>query len=167
MNLCLSFFANWSTSKASVSNIPRIFLSTAYPTTLTMHAQVFLTTNLLSTIDNAFRSRVNIHLLFDLLSPSSRRQLWQKFMERLPKEEKKKKLSAKDLNELAKWELNGREIKNSIKTVRNWCIVKDLGMNLERLESGIKNTTPQATKVDEDDSSVPASKRKRGSVSKN
>jgi AAA+ superfamily predicted ATPase len=132
-----------------------------------MHAQVFLTTNLLSTIDNAFRSRVNIHLLFDSLSPSSRRQLWQKFMERLPKEEKKKKLSAKDLKELAKWELNGREIKNSIKTVRNWCIVKDLEMNLERLESGIKNTTPQATKVDEDDSSVPASKRKRGSVSKN
>jgi hypothetical protein len=88
-----------------------------------------------------------------------------------PKQEKKKKLSAKDLNELAKWELNGREIKNAIKTIRNWCIGKDLEMNLERLESGIKSTTPQATKIDDDgskdDSSVPASNREKGSVSKN
>jgi len=60
--------------------------------------QVFLTTNLYSTIDNAFRSRVNIHLLFDSLSSSARRQLWQKFMARLPKQEKKKELSANDLN---------------------------------------------------------------------
>jgi len=36
---------------------------------------------------------------------------WQKFMDRIPKEEKKTKLSAKDLNELSKWQLNGREIK--------------------------------------------------------
>ncbi|KAH8750076.1 P-loop containing nucleoside triphosphate hydrolase protein [Hyaloscypha finlandica] len=59
---------------------------------------LFLTTNLYSTIDNAFRSRVNIHLLFDSLSSSARRQLWQKFMARLPKQEKKKELSANDLN---------------------------------------------------------------------
>jgi replication-associated recombination protein RarA len=126
-----------------------------------------LTTNLYSTIDNAFRSRVNIHLLFDSLSSSARRQLWQKFMARLPKQEKKKELSANDLNVLAKWELNGREIKNSIKTVRNWCVIKDLEMDLERLESGIKSTAPQATKEEDDgsrnSSTVLSVKRKRDS----
>jgi hypothetical protein len=129
--------------------------------------QVFLTTNLYSTIDNAFRSRVNIHLLFDSLSSSARGQLWQKFMARLPKQEKKKELSANDLNVLAKWELNGREIKNSIKTVRNWCVIKDLEMDLERLESGIKSTAPQATKQEDDgsrnSSMVLPVKRKRDS----
>jgi len=53
------------------------------------------------------------------------------------------------MQELAKWELNGREIKNAIKTVRTWCVCKDFGMNLVRLESGIKVTAPQARKVEE------------------
>jgi len=92
-------------------------------------------------------------------------------MDRLPKEEKKKKLSVKDLNELAKWDLNGREIKNSIKTVRNWCVVQDLEMSLERLESGIRSTAPQAMKIEEggegderEDDVAPGAKRQRGSL---
>ena len=45
---------------------------------------IFLTTNLYDTIDTAFRSRVNIHLLFNPLPPASRLTIWQKFLERLP-----------------------------------------------------------------------------------
>lgn len=51
-----------------------------------------------------------------------------------------------DLEELAKWELNGREIKNAIKTVKTWCDCKEYDMSLLRLESGIKVTAPQAKK---------------------
>lgn len=58
-------------------------------------------------------------------------------------------MNKKDLNELAKWELNGREIKNAIKTVRTWCVCKRFQMNLLRLESGIVVTAPQAMKVEE------------------
>jgi hypothetical protein len=110
---------------------------------------IFLTTNLYSTIDVAFRSRVNIHLLFSPLPSSSRLVLWQKFMSRLPPGptgDLASKLSNNDLEELARWELNGREIKNAIKTVRTWCICKEFEMNLLRLESGIKVTAPQAKK---------------------
>jgi hypothetical protein len=57
------------------------------------------------------------------------------------------KLASKDMKELAKWELNGREIKNAIKTVRTWCVIKGFDMNLIRLESGIKVTAPQARKM--------------------
>lgn len=108
---------------------------------------IFLTTNLYSTIDTAFRSRVNIHLVFQSLSVSSRLLLWQKFLSRLPSTDAQAKVNKRDLNELAKWELNGREIKNAIKTVRTWCICKGFEMNLLRLESGIKVTAPQAKKV--------------------
>jgi SpoVK/Ycf46/Vps4 family AAA+-type ATPase len=107
---------------------------------------IFLTTNLYSTIDVAFRSRVNIHLIFKSLPFSSRLQIWQKFLSRLPNTDIQAKLTKDDVEELAKWELNGREIKNAIKTVRTWCVCKSFEMNLLRLESGIKVTAPQATK---------------------
>ncbi|PMD50986.1 P-loop containing nucleoside triphosphate hydrolase protein [Hyaloscypha bicolor E] len=107
---------------------------------------IFLTTNLYSTIDAAFRSRVNIHLVFKPLPFSSRLVLWQKFLSRLPGPEVQAKVSKKEMDELAKWELNGREIKNAIKTVRTWCVCKGFEMNLLKLESGIKVTAPQAEK---------------------
>jgi hypothetical protein len=115
---------------------------------------IFLTTNLYSTIDTAFRSRVNIHLLFSPLPASSRLLLWEKFLARLPNDNHSLTKTIEGLNkemlgELAKWELNGREIKNAIKTVRTWCVCKGFEMNLLRLESGIRVTAPQARKVEE------------------
>lgn len=112
---------------------------------------IFLTTNLYSTIDAAFRSRVNIHLVFKSLPASSRLLLWRKFLSRLPGEDVVAALKGGDMEELAKWELNGREIKNAIKTVRTWCVCKDFEMNLARLEAGIKVTAPSAGKVEETD----------------
>jgi SpoVK/Ycf46/Vps4 family AAA+-type ATPase len=107
---------------------------------------IFLTTNLYSTIDTAFRSRVNIHLVSKAFPFSSRLVLWQKFLSRLPGPEIQAKVSNKEIDELAKWELNGREIKNAIKTVRTRCVCKGFEMNHLRLESGIKVTAPQAEK---------------------
>jgi len=59
------------------------------------------------------------------------------------------KIANSDLQELAKWELNGREIKNSAKTVHTWCICKGYEIDLGRLEAGIKVTAPNARKVEE------------------
>ncbi|KAM5474283.1 hypothetical protein MauCBS54593_001857 [Microsporum audouinii] len=119
---------------------------------------IFLTTNLYDTIDTAFRSRINLHLLFKTLSPSARLQVWAKFLERLPplpatagrKEEKSvlHDLSEEDLKELSMWQLNGREIKNAVKMVKSWCDQKGYDMTLSRMESGIKVSAPQATKRD-------------------
>ncbi|RDW64256.1 ATPase-3 [Coleophoma crateriformis] len=105
---------------------------------------IFLTTNLYATIDAAFRSRVNIHLVFHPLSVSSRLVVWQKFLSRLPAATTA--LSDADLHQLARWDLNGREIKNTVKTVRTWCTCKGFEMTLARVESGIKVTAPEATK---------------------
>ena len=116
---------------------------------------IFLTTNLYSTVDVAFRSRVHIHLLFDALSFASRRLLWAKFLARLPAAELPPSSPWADLPvddaalaELARWDLNGREIKNSIKTVRTWCVCKRVALDLARLESGIRVTAPRAKKLD-------------------
>lgn len=75
-------------------------------------------------------------------------------MKRSPDERPIDSLEEGDLEELAKWELNGREIKNVIKTVKSWCDAKSYEMNLLRLESGIKVTAPQGTKRESGDSGL-------------
>ena len=132
---------------------------------------IFLTTNLYHTIDGAFRSRVSLHLLFQALNKDARETVWRKFLQRLPEQTlrvkdvtegdeddedakpKEKPLDEEDIAQLSLWQLNGREIKNAVKMVRNWCDHKGYVMTLARLESGIKVTSPHASKdgdVDED-----------------
>lgn len=95
-------------------------------------------------MDKAFRSRVNIRLVFGSLSASSRLVLWRKFPERLPV---KLLLEDGEMEELAKWEFNWREIKNAIKMVKTWTDCKGYAMNSARLESGIKVAAPQSRKI--------------------
>jgi SpoVK/Ycf46/Vps4 family AAA+-type ATPase len=126
---------------------------------------IFLTTNLYHTIDTAFRSRVSLHLLFTSLTRPARETVWRKFLQRLPEQTPKitssedpdavveKPLDDEDIAELSLWQLNGREIKNAVKMVRNWCDHKGYVMTLTRLENGIKVTSPHASKdgdVDKD-----------------
>ncbi|KAK3356776.1 P-loop containing nucleoside triphosphate hydrolase protein [Lasiosphaeria hispida] len=120
---------------------------------------IFLTTNLYSTIDTAFRSRVSLHLLFNSLTPEARMVVWRKFLDRLPPpviqrvEGAKDEggvavdLDAGDIKELAAWQLNGREIKTAVKMARSWCDHKGYDLTLARLENGIKVTSPHASKL--------------------
>jgi primosomal protein N' len=140
---------------------------------------IFLTTNLYSTIDSAFRSRVSLHLLFQQLSRGARESVWRKFLERLPETrprrvtaqgddgpvvdqtdgskaqggeavkeagETDRPIDDEDLAQLSLWQLNGREIKNAVKMVHSWCCHKGYVLTLDRLESGIRVTTPHASK---------------------
>lgn len=56
-------------------------------------------------------------------------------------------INENDLKELARWPLNGREIKTAIKMVKLWCDYKAQELTLARLENGIKVTSPHATKM--------------------
>ncbi|OJD10965.1 hypothetical protein AJ78_08165 [Emergomyces pasteurianus Ep9510] len=128
---------------------------------------IFLTTNLYETIDTAFRSRINLHLLFSPLTPETREAVWRKFLERLPPMAPRpseadgeqegdssevrsamKDIVDEDLKELAMWQLNGREIKNAAKLAKSWCDYKGYDMTLSRIESGIKVTAPHSLKRD-------------------
>ena len=59
------------------------------------------------------------------------------------------KLSLADTEQLAAWELNGREIKNAVKTARTWCVCKRYQISVERIESAIAVTAPMAKKVEQ------------------
>lgn len=123
---------------------------------------IFLTTNLLATIDTAFRSRVSLHLVFKTLGPEARETLWRKFLDRLPPPATIEGGAASDassgtegpaglvedeIKELGRWQLNGREIKTAVKMTKAWCDQKGYEMTLERLENGIRVTAPHVSKL--------------------
>ncbi|KAL8297395.1 hypothetical protein RB597_006481 [Gaeumannomyces tritici] len=63
-------------------------------------------------------------------------------------------LTQEDIKELAGWQLNGREIKNAVRMVQSWCTHKGYNLTLDRLESGIKVTSPHANKDTKHDTSL-------------
>ena len=73
---------------------------------------LFLTTNRISNIDDAFHSRIHISMQYPPLTAASRRHIWNTFMS------KTSGLSDGQLDALAQVELNGRQIKNVLKTAQ-------------------------------------------------
>ncbi|KAJ3577235.1 hypothetical protein NPX13_g3330 [Xylaria arbuscula] len=75
---------------------------------------MFLTTNRITAIDSAFKSRIDLILPYLGLDQASRRRIWANFIGKLAPGVAS--ISDDDLDKLAETPLNGREIKNSIKT---------------------------------------------------
>jgi len=75
---------------------------------------LFLTTNRAAKIDPAFQSRIHISMTYSELSPSSRRHVWVNFIAGLSKAE----FSDEELDRLSRYKMNGREIKNVLKTAQ-------------------------------------------------
>jgi SpoVK/Ycf46/Vps4 family AAA+-type ATPase len=74
---------------------------------------MFLTTNRVEDIDDAFLSRMDLILRYPLLDMGARRKVWETFLGLLGPENHS--VSSSDLEELAETKLNGREIKNLVK----------------------------------------------------
>ncbi|KAK7192864.1 hypothetical protein DPSP01_013159 [Paraphaeosphaeria sporulosa] len=74
---------------------------------------LFLTTNRIANIDPAFQSRIHVSMSYPALTASSRRTIWANFVEGL---EVPQAWGEGDLDELAEVELNGRQIKNVLKS---------------------------------------------------
>ena len=149
---------------------------------------IFFTTNLLSTVDEAFQSRMNIRLNFPKQDLQSRLKIWELCLSRsnthgkaVPTEPEEAlspsipekqvdsvevNLSQKDLRIVATWELNGREIENVVKTARLWCSYRGLTLNVDRLEAAVRATAPLAQReVQEDEDLVRQGKRPRLALS--
>ena len=80
---------------------------------------MFLTTNRVSAFDAAFQSRIHLMINYPKLDLRSKLLIWQTFVR--PQSQSAQYASSigeKDLNILAKIDMNGREIKNTVKTAR-------------------------------------------------
>ncbi|KAK4224660.1 putative atpase aaa+ type core [Podospora fimiseda] len=84
---------------------------------------IFLTTNRLLTMDSAFESRIQLAIELEDLTTSSRRQIWKNLINRLDEDEDVGKKELLDhLDELAEWELNGRQIRNVLSTAESFAL---------------------------------------------
>lgn len=76
---------------------------------------MFLTSNQVSDFDPAFESRIHLTIQYPSLGPASRLHIWKTFARM---GELDGRLSEADLESLAAIEMNGRRIKNTVKTAR-------------------------------------------------
>lgn len=74
-----------------------------------------LTTNRVETFDPAFQSRIHISLDYPSLSVESRRMIWKNFLEASTQ---KNTITERQLDQLAYMDINGRQIKNILKTAQ-------------------------------------------------
>lgn len=129
---------------------------------------IFMTTNLLENIDEAFKSRINIHLCYKPLSLSSRSSLWQNFFSRLdlslPDDSGLKsvrvQMTPRDWDKLATWQLNGREIKNSARNAQLWCKYEGFDITLDKIENAIEATAPFALRAEDPSEDLQISRKR-------
>ncbi|KFX94934.1 hypothetical protein V490_04075 [Pseudogymnoascus sp. VKM F-3557] len=81
---------------------------------------LFLTTNRVETFDDAFQSRIHIALRYGELSTKAKKAVFQMFLEKVRVLEGTATLpfTEADFTDLAKHNLNGRQIKNTVRTAQ-------------------------------------------------
>ncbi|RMY92913.1 hypothetical protein D0861_02228 [Hortaea werneckii] len=118
---------------------------------------LFLTTNRVGQIDDAFMSRVHMAIGYERLSPDFRRNIWEGFFRKLERERAGKILvgpSARKFvlhsDEVRKIELNGREIRNALQTAITLAEFESLEGAGDPGESGATPSSSQIVIVEED-----------------
>lgn len=76
---------------------------------------LFMTTNRVDNIDAAFQSRIHVSLEYPDLTAESRAQIWENFLGAF---RERPEVTGEDVQELARLRLNGRQIKNILKTAQ-------------------------------------------------
>jgi len=103
---------------------------------------MFLTTNRLENMDAAFESRIHLTLNFTDLDKTSRKQVWSTFLNRSAQAKDSNvgvgAFSDADLDKLSKEKLNGRQIKNVLKTAQLLASKYDEGLGMGHLETVLR-----------------------------
>ncbi|KAK1710313.1 uncharacterized protein BDZ83DRAFT_640589 [Colletotrichum acutatum] len=96
---------------------------------------LFLTTNRVETFDDAFQSRIHIALRYDSLTQKAKKAIFKIFVERVRVLEKVdlKPFTEDDYESLAKHDLNGRQIKNTVRTAQALAVNKGEPLGMEHI----------------------------------
>ncbi|MCJ1282180.1 hypothetical protein MMC26_001503 [Xylographa opegraphella] len=105
---------------------------------------LFLTTNRVETFDDAFQSRIHVALRYTELTYKARKSIWIMFLQRVRELDgvKTVQFMDADYDRLAKTVLNGRQIKNSVRTAQALAVNEgvELGMgHIQRVLDVAKN----------------------------
>ncbi|RDL39869.1 Uncharacterized protein BP5553_04209 [Venustampulla echinocandica] len=97
---------------------------------------LFLTTNRVETFDDAFQSRIHIALRYGELSTKAKRSVFKMFIERVRVLEGVATMpfTEEDLNSLSRHNLNGRQIKNTIRTAQALAVNVSEPLSMEHIK---------------------------------
>ncbi|KAG7288244.1 hypothetical protein NEMBOFW57_007775 [Staphylotrichum longicolle] len=96
---------------------------------------LFLTTNRVETFDDAFQSRIHIALRYDSLDHRAKKAIFKIFIERVRVLEKISLMpfTEEDYTALARHELNGRQIKNTVRTAQALAVNKGEPLSMSHI----------------------------------
>jgi len=97
---------------------------------------LFLTTNRLSCIDEAFSSRISVALHYHDLDTAARKQIWETFLNASVANESA--LQAMDLDKLASFDLNGRQIRSCVRLSVSRARIANCSLSMEHLLDTIR-----------------------------
>ncbi|KAF4631174.1 hypothetical protein G7Y89_g6959 [Cudoniella acicularis] len=97
---------------------------------------LFLTTNRVETFDDAFQSRIHIALRYGELSTKAKKSVFKMFIERVRVLEGVETMpfTEEDFNSLSRNNLNGRQIKNTIRTAQALAVNKGEPLSMEHIK---------------------------------
>jgi len=93
---------------------------------------LFLTTNRVKAFDEAFLSRIHVALHFSPLSLASKVQVWNAFIRKMGDDVEL--FSPDQIEELAKRDINGRQIKNAARTAHSLAMSRGQKVSFEHLQ---------------------------------
>ncbi|KAF4183460.1 hypothetical protein CNMCM8927_004957 [Aspergillus lentulus] len=97
---------------------------------------LFLTTNRVETFDDAFQSRIHVALRYGDLTTKAKRSVWKMFLEKVQAKEgvQTAKFTDKDFDALARHNLNGRQIKNSVRTAQALAVNEQTPLSMQHIK---------------------------------
>ncbi|KAF1809396.1 P-loop containing nucleoside triphosphate hydrolase protein [Eremomyces bilateralis CBS 781.70] len=101
---------------------------------------MFLTTNRVQTFDAAFQSRIHISLNYQDLNAKARETVWTNFLESSKKSGIENSLTEKQVKKLAEKDMNGRQIKNILKTAQLLARRREQILGYEHMETVLEVT---------------------------
>lgn len=94
---------------------------------------LFLTTNRVETFDEAFLSRIHVALHFRELTQESKEQVWAAFLGRMSATGAEGGVTEAQIRDLAKRNINGRQIKNAARTAHSLALGKGEKLGYDHL----------------------------------
>lgn len=97
---------------------------------------LFLTSNRVATFDDAFKSRIHVPLKYSSLTMENRKQVWKNFLGNMASEGME--MDDEGYHSLAKADINGRQIKNVIRTAKSLAQFHGQRLDRQKLEQVIQ-----------------------------
>ena len=125
--------------RRSLHDMERNSLVSIFLRTLEYYSGIlFMTTNRVRTFDDAFKSRIHVPLKYDDLPQSSRFKIWKNFLDKLRASQRPGTgvdvdVDDEGIEKLARSPLNGRQIKNVVRTAKSLAAYRGGCLDVEAL----------------------------------